>query len=347
MAPGLSLPPSPSPSFPADSVRGIRSPSRNLRGRNAAREGEGGRRGRGIFDVSLSEAVDFHMVEGGGRACEVGLEVGAASPRRAGAGRDLGPRDARGEGPDPQPREPCRPPAPGRASPGHSPPRRWPPPCAPRPPSPSCPPGSPRAGGGNRRPRPDSASPAAGRSGGGAGRGGKELATRCVGQRSSGQSVTPRGAPAGGGAGGGIRARRRPGGAARTVWCPRRGGGRPAWEGPVTLGGKWGLGLCPRTFPKVRAPRGSPSTRARCPGRRGWAAWRRRWRGGFQECATGVGAFRIPAPTLPSQTKGSSGILSRHCRFADFLKSYNFLFSFQPSISLGKKNRHLAAMGRR
>ncbi|XP_032703834.1 translation initiation factor IF-2-like, partial [Lontra canadensis] len=176
-------PPSPSPSFPADSVRGIRSPSRNLRGKNAAREGEGGRRGRGIFDVSLSEAVDFHMVEGGGRACEVGLEVGAASPRRAGAGRDLGPRDARGEGPGPQPREPCRPPAPGRASPGHSPPRRWPPPCAPRPPSPSCPPGSPRAGGGNPRHRQDSARPAAGRSGGGAGRGGKERATRCVGQR--------------------------------------------------------------------------------------------------------------------------------------------------------------------
>lgn len=38
-------PPSPSPVFPADFVRGIRSPSRNLRGRNAAREGEGGRRG--------------------------------------------------------------------------------------------------------------------------------------------------------------------------------------------------------------------------------------------------------------------------------------------------------------
>lgn len=72
-------PPSPSLAFPADFVRGIRSPSRNLRGRNAAQEGEGGRRGRGIFDVSLSEAVDFHMVEGGGRVCEVGLKSGRLS----------------------------------------------------------------------------------------------------------------------------------------------------------------------------------------------------------------------------------------------------------------------------
>lgn len=182
--------------------------------------------------------------------CEVGLEVGAASPRQAGAGRDLRPGDARGEGPEPEPA-----PRPGQASQGHSPPRRWPPQCAPRPPSPSCPPGSPRAGGGNRRRRPDSASLAAGSSGGGAGRGGKERATRCVGQRSSGQSVTPRGSRAGVGRAGGIRAPRRPGGAARTVWCPRLGGGRPAWEGLVTPGGKWALGLCPRTFPKVRSPR--------------------------------------------------------------------------------------------
>lgn len=43
-------------------------PRPDPRGRTAAWEGEGARPGRGIFDVSLWEAVDFHMVEGGGRA---------------------------------------------------------------------------------------------------------------------------------------------------------------------------------------------------------------------------------------------------------------------------------------
>lgn len=109
MAPGLSLPPSPSPAFPADFVRGIRSPSRNLRGRNAAQEGEGGRRGRGIFDVSLSEAVDFHMVKGGGRACKEGLEVGAASLRQAGRARTSDPWMHTGRVPSPH-----RPPAQAR-----------------------------------------------------------------------------------------------------------------------------------------------------------------------------------------------------------------------------------------
>lgn len=161
------------------------------------------------------------------------------------------------------------------------------------------------------------------------------------GPASSGQSVTPRGARAGGGAGGGIRARRRPGGAARTVWCPRRGGGWLAWEGPVTLGGKWGLRLCPRTFPKVRvrASRGSLSPRARCPGRRGWAAWRRRWRGGFQECAIWSWSFSNPKshPAIPDG--GKQWPIIQTLPFADFLKSYNFLFSLQPSISLGKKKK--------
>lgn len=79
-------------------------------------------------------------------------------------------------------------------------------------------------------------------------------------------SRSPRGAPRPGvGRAGGIRAPRRPGGAARTVWSPRLGGGRPAWEGPVTLGGKWGLGLCPRTFPEGRSWR---PVGARAPGSR-------------------------------------------------------------------------------
>lgn len=250
-------PPSPSLAFPADFVRGIRSPSRNLRGRNAAQEGEGGRRGRGIFDVSLSEAVDFHMVEGGGRVCEVGLKSGRLSAPGGG-------------GPGPPTRGCSRGGSRARAGPRPRPGLSGTLPASPLATSvratsslPVLPPGSPRAGGGNRRQRPDSASLAAGSSGGGVGRGGKERATRCVGQRSSGQSVTPRGSRAGVGRAGGIRAPRRPGGAARTVWCPRLGGGRPAWEGLVTPGGKWGLGLCPRTFPKVRSPR---PVRARAPG---------------------------------------------------------------------------------
>lgn len=235
-----------------------------------------------------------------------------------------------GRVPGPQPRELRRPPAPGRASPGHSPPRRWPPRCAPRPPSPSCPPGSPRAGGGNRRPRPDSASLAAGSSGGGAGRGGKERATRCAGQRSSGQSVTPRGAPAGGGAGG-RNPRPEAAGRGRADCLVPAAGRGPAGVGRACHSGrKVGPRAVPAKFPRgpVLAPRGSPSTGVPCPWRRGWAARRRRgWRG-FPECAVGVGAFRISAPTQPSLTEGGNGISSRQCR-ADFLKSHNFLFSFR------------------
>lgn len=144
-------------------------------------------------------------------------------------------------------------------------------------------------------------------------------------------SPSPRGAPRPGvGRAGGICSPRRPGEAARTVWCPRLGWGRQAWEGPVTLGRKWGLGLCPRTFPEVRvlASRGSQRTRTRRLGRLGCAARRRLWRGGFQECAVGVGAFGISAPTLPSQTKGSNGILFRHCRLQTSLKVITFYFLF-------------------
>lgn len=176
-----------------------------------------------------------------------GLEVGATSPRPAGAGRDLGPADARREGrePAPVPR-----PRPGlrdtpRLAAGHLRARHVLPPR----PAPRVPPGLGAVTGG---------------------RGGTRRARRLeawAGKRgAAGRSERPgvwasvapvsrssEGRPGRGWGGGRNRAPRQQGGAARTVWCPRRGGGRSAWGGPVTLGGKWGLGLCPRTFPKVRS----------------------------------------------------------------------------------------------
>lgn len=103
-------------------------------------------------------------------------------------------------------------------------------------------------------------------------------------------------------------------------------------------GRKVGPRAVPANFPKgpVPAPRGSPSTRARCLWRLGWAARRRRWPGGFQECAVGVGAFRTSIPTLLCLTKGSNGILSRQCRLRTYLKVKTFyiLFSHQSSMFL-------------
>lgn len=155
---------------------------------------------------------------------------------------ELGVRDASApsgaRGCDPGPgmppgRVPGRPvaPAPARASWGHSPPAAGHL-CAPRPPSPSCPLGSPRAGGGNRRPRLDSASQAAAGSGGGAGRGGKQRTTRCV--WASGARVSrsaSRGAPVGGGAAG-----------RRSGWNPRpeAAGGLGGPRGPSGSDGRQG-----------------------------------------------------------------------------------------------------------
>jgi hypothetical protein len=189
------------------------------------------------------------------------------------------------------------------------------------------------------------ASQAAGSSGGGAGRGGKERATRCVGQRSSGQSATPRGARAGGGAGG--RAESAPrggveggraGGGSRTVWCPRRAGAA-------------GVGRACHSRRKVR-PRVVPANFAQGPVPRAMGARGPRW----ASRETGLGR---PAAPLAGRLPGVRGWsrrfsnLSSHpavpdggkpwhfvqtVPIADFLKTYNFLFSFlfSPAFSLNK-----------
>lgn len=236
---------------------------------------------------------------------------------RRGAGRDLRPGDARGEGPEPAPA-----PRPGQASLGHSPPRRWPPPSAPRPPSLSCPPGSPRAGGGNRRPRPDSASQAVeARAGerGAAGRSGRPGVWASI----VPVSRSPRGAPRPGvGWAGGIHVLRRSGGAVRTVWCSRRGGGRRRGKS-LSLWAESGASGCARDLsqrsgpgaqwePEPRGPvsletglgRPAAPLAGRLPGVRGWG-----W------------SFSNPNsyPAIPDE--GKQWHFIQTVPFADFLES--------------------------
>lgn len=124
--------------------------------------------------MSLSETVDFHMVEGGGRASgRSGTGSWGCLSAPVGAGRVSDPGMRAGRFPSPQPRGPVGPlPLAGplrdtpRLAAGHLRARHvLPPGPAPRTP--------PWAGGGNRRPRPDSASLEAGSSGGGAGAAGR------------------------------------------------------------------------------------------------------------------------------------------------------------------------------
>lgn len=171
------------------------------------------------------------------------------------AGRDLRPGDARGGGSQARAG-----PRPTRAPQGHSPPRAGHL-SARHVLLPVLPPGSP-GWGGNRRQRLDSASLAAGSSGGGVGLGGKRRATRCVGQRSSGQSVTPRapgpgwGGPAESAPRGG-REPRGPSGARGWAGAGRRGKG-------LVLRVESGASGCARELSQgpVPAPHRSPSTRA-------------------------------------------------------------------------------------
>jgi translation initiation factor IF-2 len=209
-------------------------------------------------------------------------------------------------------RVPGRPvaPAPAGASWGHSPPASGHL-CAPRPPSPSCPLGSPRAGGGNRRPRLDSASQAAAGSGGGAGRGGKQRTTRCV--WASGARVSrsgSRGAPAGGGAAG------RPSG-----WNPRpeAAGGLGGPRGPSGSDGrqeraavgracqssrKAGPGARGRDRLASPAPGlGSLGDSASVPGDLAGPPGGAAGRAPSRRERLGLEIFRISAPTRRSQTK--------------------------------------------
>lgn len=101
-------------------------------------------------------------------------------------------------------------------------------------------------------------------------------------------------------------------------------GGRPAWEEPVTLGGKWGLGLCPRTSPKVRSwwePEDGPGVRADGAGPLGGAV------GGeaSRSARLDLELFGLNSRALPDQEKQWHFVQS--VQFADFLESYNF-FSF-------------------
>lgn len=117
----------------------------------------------------------------------------------------------------------------------------------------------PRAGGGNRRPRPDSAS-LGGRERGAAGRRGRPGAWPAE-LRSVGH---PRGAPR---SGVGRRAESAPRGGRADRLVAVAGRGRPAWEGPVTLGREPGPGLCPPTFPGGPGEDADPGPASRETGR--------------------------------------------------------------------------------
>lgn len=265
------------------------------------------------------------------------LGVGDASAPSGAPGCDPGPGMLPG-------RVPGRPvaPAPARASWGHSPPAAGHL-CAPRPPSPSCPLGSPRAGGGNRRPRLDSASQAAAGSGGGAGRGGKQRTTRCV--WASGARVSrsaSRGAPVGGGAAG-----RRSGWnprpeAAGGLGGPRGPSGSDGRQGRAAVGRachssrKAGPGAVPAWRPQRRAA-GDPGTLR--PSRETWLGRRAAPLAGSLPGVSGW-AWRFFESRLPP---GDPRLRKRWhfiqtVPIADFLKSYNFLFSFLagPAFSLNK-----------
>lgn len=270
------------PLLPGPSLRGICSPAQIPAARTAAREGEGARPGRGIFDVSLWEAVDFHMVEGGGRACARSWESGTPVPPR---GRRAATRDpgclrggSLGDRSPPPPPGPLgdtpRPPL--ATSARHVLPPR---------PAPWAPPGLGAGTGGRGWTRRARRLQARAGERGAAGSRGRPGACGPAERGSVGQ---PRGAPLpgvgrrGDGAGG-IRApRRRAGWAGRGDRLVRMAGrDEPPWEGPVTPRRKRGPGPCPPGVPSAgpREPRGLGGR----PGRPGWAAGRRRWPGAFQE----------------------------------------------------------------
>lgn len=183
----------------------------------------------------------------------------------------------------------------------------------------------PRAGGGNGRPRRDSASQAAAGSGGGAGRGGKERATRCVAQRSSGQSVPPRGAWRGRGG----REESAPQDGREGPRGPSGAGGGGAGAGRrakgLSLGAAWGPRAVSANFNQRSGPGAprEPEPPGPCPGSRGRA---RCWRGGF----------RSLLPCHPRRRRAAA-FHPRQCLLRTSLKVTTLFFSLQPSIFLETK----------
>lgn len=308
----------------------------------------GGRRGgRGIFDVSLSEAVDFHMVEGGGRACEPGSKLRPASPRRAGAGagRGLGPAAAGGEGPEPAPAPRPRPgllrdtprPAAGHLRARHV----LPPVLLLR----TLPPGLGAVTGGRGGTRRARRLQARAGERGAAGRSGRPGVWASVAPVSRSPPPPPRrGALWGWGGREGSAPRdgregpRGPSGAGGAAGVGEWGAGGSDGSGvrrACHSGRPWGaLGLCPRTLAKVRSWR---PVGARAPGpvsrETGQGRPRRRWPGAFPGALLELGLLESPA--LPSPTERRAvAFLSRSEPSADFFKSYNFFFSLQPSVFL-------------
>lgn len=295
------------------------------RGRTAAREGEGARPGRGIFDVSLWEAVDFHMVEGGGRACERSWESGTLLPPR---GRRAATRDpgylrggSLGDRSPPPPPGPLgdtpRPPL--ATSARHVLPPR---------PAPWAPPGLGAGTGGRGWTRRARRLQARAGERGAAGSRGRPGACGPAERGSVGQ---PRGAPLSGvgrpgdGAGG-IRApRRRAGWAGRGDRLVRMAGrDEPLWEGPVTPRGKRGPGPCPPSVPSA-GPR-SPGDSAGVPGDLAGPPGGAAGRAPSRSERLGLEIFRISNPAIPDE--GSTGILSRQCRLQTSLKVATFYFLF-------------------
>lgn len=293
---GSEFPSSPGPSL----LRGIRSPAQIPAA--GPLPGKGGRASGQAEESStchFGEAVDFHMVEGGGRACARSWESrGLPRPPSGVAGLRPGrPWMLGGEG-----------------SPGD----RWPPPPpgplgdTPRPPlatsarhvlpprpAPWAPPGLGAGTGGRgwtRRARRlqaragESGARREAEDGAGSVRVGQRSARGSVGQARGaplpgvGRAGRPSGwnpGPEAAGRAGGGRAGR----AAGTVWFGWQAGRNELpWEGPVSSRGKRGPGPCPPCVPSAQP--GEPGVgagSASVPGRPGWAAGRRRWPGAFPE----------------------------------------------------------------
>lgn len=274
------------------------------------------------------------MVEGGGRACAQSWESGLPWPPR---GCRAATRDARGEG---LWATGC--PCPRQGLLGTLPARLWPPLRATSS-LPVLPPGLPPGWG-----REPAAAAGLGEPGGcrlGRGSGARREAEDDpvrVGQRSAGQSVRLEGRPCRGWGGRAIqrvesapRGGGRAGRAAGTVWF--------GWQAGTSCGGK-GLSVLAESGARGRARLGSPAPdrgslgdSASVPGDLAGPPGGAAGRAPSRSEPPGLEIFRISAPTRRSRRRKHWHFIQT-VRIADFLKSYNFLFSFLsgPSFSLNK-----------